>query len=756
MPFNLSEMNSENLGRKMLREFNDKQRTVAYKPALSSTSIVIPAVEGLPERKLRIVDASNKDKALLFRLIVAAANYAFMDEYAPLYSKRLINGASYLFLEWLNICEISNRYMILKDYESYMFDKRQNHGGYSELTPLKNLFYLAYQNDAFVESLTADEARFLAELRNTKISPNLNKKQISLASYFGSLDWLRSDTIGVGPQLYRTLASAKLTISSLKCTASSLVTYIYKAKVALRLFLKQSAMNTDDFVFPEFETWSGSKKKVAIGQSIYKILCEFHKQEEKSIALVNAIELLLLCNVTSSSNFDKVKLALQSEGHLKEIFCTKQRHNGRFSNWFAEKTFKRHLNGDLFSFAFMGKLQDESAPMPVTYLETWMFGWLMASLSVQPSDIFKLTSNSFRLLKVGGRVTHIECEYFKGRSNAIHKTRSLSTRKLEGRALLILLNQNVTSFGLSLDESRPVISSTLDGRCGLLQSVLKLPSILEHMVTSHRQNGRLPLIIPSTLIALISNGKHSGNIVPNPKDYTIQERQALVLESETPCSVNLFGLQAIKNSSVHAFSDPYTLHYLINYNSHTNETEKLHYLGPDNEDFLNSAGRITRSVMLDLINNVFDLDFEVLSETKQKDAKKAFNHELESVIDTISYRCGDMLARLKVVTEKSRGVINEVGILSLPQKDDSVFEPIYVLDSNVTAFKIFNYLHEFKKCYRKLLAHNADYLFKTVFPNIEWMERVLEKLSKKSVSEGELLFEKMLASGVSVSVFHSI
>ena len=134
----------------------------------------------------------------------------------------------------------------------------------------------------------------------------------------------------------------------------------------------------------------------------------------------------------------------------------------------------------------------------------------------------------------------------------------------------------------------------------------------------------------------------------------------------------------------------------------------------------------------------------------------SFNNEFSAVTNNISYKTGEMISRLKVVTEQGKGNINEVGVLSLNEKAEDEFAPIYVLDSPVTAFKILNYLHEFKNNYKKLLNRNPDFLYQTGLPTVEWMEHVLVKLTNKSVIDGEELFERMHDAGVSISVFHSI
>lgn len=739
---------------KITTDFLDKQRVTFFKYPLNATSIVIPATHSLPERKLSFDDIEHKHKVLLYRLIVAAYNYSFTDDFAPASSKESISTASSNFVGWLNNTEIDNPYSILKDYERYYFDKRNNHGGSSELHKLKLIFtYALERSEEFYSSLTLDEWSYLLELKKTKISPNLNKKQISLASYFGALDWLREEDLGIGNQLYQTLASPKMTVNSLKLTTSSIIIELYIAKYSLRKFIKNSGLTASDFEISDYKDMGSDSRIIITGKYLYRLLSKYHEEKSENIRLRNALELVLLSNVTNLSNFEKVRPALDSKEQFESIFLLRK---GKFSKEFARRTFNSVSTAVLLSLTVIRELAIESNPLPITQLEMLMFSWLMACMTVQPSDIQKLSKQSFRLLRLGRRVTHIECEYFKGRSNAIHSTCTVSTRKLEGQALQLYLKQHRGNELSSFNGAIPVMQRGLSSLTGLLNALLMLSYLSDKMRTVHQQRGKIPAVIPIALSTLLAQGTHTENVVSTPKKLTIDKRQELVSKSKTPCNRSLFSLQAIKNSAVHAYSDPYTLFYLINHNSHTNQTEKRDYLTADNEEWMNAAGRITRSVMLDLINNVFDLDFKEMSDEEINSVKTSFNNEFANVTDTISYKSGEIISRLKIITEQGKGVINEIGVLSLSAREEDTFAPIFILDSKVTTFKMFNYLHEFKKNYKKLLNRNPDYLYQTVLPTVEWMEHALTNLSKQSIRDGKQLFQKMYDSGVSISIFHSI
>jgi hypothetical protein len=736
--------------------FLEKQKVTNFKYPLTATSIVIPALPGRQGRHMILTDINHPDKRLLYMAIIAAYNYAFTDDSAPLSNKNLFSGHAYFFVTWLNKAEISNRYNILKEYESHRFDKLDNHGGSSALIKLRAILNYALDRTRELSSaIEPEQLQYLFDLNATKISPNLNKKQGSLASYFGALDWLRDDDVGIGNQLYLVLASPKLTMNSLKLTVSVIITELYKYKSALRAFLIEGNFTDTDFYSSDFKDKPQYERAAFIGKIFYSLLCKYH--ENKNEHLRSALELVLLSNVTSKANFLKMLPAFESKDAMEVLFLSKTINKGEFSNHLAHQVFNAKSNGHLFSLDVLQKLCDTESALPITELETLMFSWLMASLTVQPSDISKLTRYSFRFFKVGNRTAHIECEYFKGRANAIHNTRSLSTRKLEGKALYLYLKQSSAEQIETFKSANPVISNGLNSITGVLMEVLSLDVMHKRLMLIHKQQDSTPVAFLASLKTLIQHGKHTGNIITPTTKYTCEELKELVAASATASQKNLFGLRAIKNSAVHAYSDPYTLHYLINRNSHTNQTEKLNYCNEGSEEWMNACGRITRSVMIDFINNVFDLDFEGDNDVESNKARAKFNSEFINVADSISYKSAEMVSRLKVLTEQPKGKINEVGVLALSDNGESnEFAPIFVLDSPVTVFKILNYQYEFENNYKKLLSLNPEFLFKTVMPTIEWMEHVLDKLSKSALEQGKAMFNQMQDNGVSISVFHSI
>lgn len=736
-----------------------KQSIKMFRVSLNTTFLTFPKEFKMPARQLELTDTKNLIKATLYRAAVAAYNYAFFNETAAMHSREVVCRVIPDFVNWLNIKDVGNKYTLLKEYETDWFESRGNHGGPSPLMRLNTaLFNYAYEESEFIQRLTIDDANFMKELSATKISVQSHKRHDSLASYFGAMPWLRDEEVGIGSDLYRVLASPKLTISSLKALVSTVILEFYEAKVSLREFLLSHPTLVENMHYVITKNKQGDLctrgRKILMGQNIYSLFEAFHEFSSPSDTLSKAMSLLAVSSLTTMGMAYRQDLT-KSRTSLYQLFKYNQKNKEKsgelspdcLNNYFSLSFLD---SSPMFSMPILVQLSNPDAPLPITEVEQLMFSWLMATLTVQPDDIKKLKIDDFRLMKIGQKVTDIECMYFKGRANRIHTTRSLTTRKIEGKALLLYLNQH-QDRKLQLFEGLPPCN--IPGGCsvmGNLTFAISLPFMNTALQKAHQSLGDVPISIPKAISSLVLHGVSALN----PKGLT----KEAISKAKTFCKKEIFGLKAIKNSAVHANSDPYTLQYLINRNSHSNQTEKKHYLTQDNEEWINSSGRITRSVMFDLINNVFALDFSSAKDEKTfKQEVANFNFEFRSISHSISSKSEDMLARLQVVTEQQRGRISEVGVMSYSAKPLMQFAPIYILDSPVTVCKMRNYLYEFSNSYKKLLRQNPDYFYQTVLPTVEWMERVIStKLSPESIKKGDALFENMKRSGMSMRVFHSI
>ncbi|HGS5725219.1 TPA: hypothetical protein ACMDN7_002807 [Vibrio parahaemolyticus] len=750
---NYEALTSVEIEEQLSNVFKKHKPVTEFELPFTTTSIALPKTRDRAVNTLSMTDFQNSDKATLYKAIIAAYNYLFLDKSASANSRTKFTIAVKPFIEWLNSHNIENRYNILKLYETDRMDELGNHGGYSPLVMLKIILGYAIDSEALRKELSSDEFAFLLELRKTKPAPNLNKSQKSIASYFGQLNWLRREDIGIGWKLYSGLASPKLAVHSLSLTAATVITELKAYENELQPLLKSIEPQLTPWFQLDTKVLTVSEKTVLTGNVLYLIVSAYHRQKNPSDSLKSAMDALFLSNARNQRGYSKSLRALESQGDCDSLFLNHKRNKASVNATFCMNNFTANMSGSLFSVELIKALLSNKPSQVITDIERLMFSWLMASLTVQPYDIPKLKHSDFRKIKVGGRVTHIECEYFKGRAKVFHTTRSVSTRTSEGKALLTLIEQQEEGLTvLSKYIADLTITNGINSILGVLNLLLQSNGLSTELECAHTKQ-KLPNLMPRALCALISNGVNNRNCIANPPNVELEERRKLVMQSHSPCQIYIFGLQSIKNSAVHAFSDPYTLEYLINRNSHSNKTEKISYLTEDNEEWMNNSGRITREVMFDLIQNVFDLGFERDDEAQIE----RFNSEFMAVTGNISYKHEEMNSRLRLVTGKEKGSVNEVGVLALNNQTESEpLSPIYVVDSPITVLKMYNYLHEFKKHYKKLLAHNPDFLFKTVMPTVEWLEDTLKKMSKSSLQKGREQFDLMVKNGVVISVFHSM
>jgi len=277
----------------------------------------------------------------------------------------------------------------------------------------------------------------------------------------------------------------------------------------------------------------------------------------------------------------------------------------------------------------------------------------MAVLSVQASNICGkngLTLSDFRFAKKGdGRITHISCEYFKTRARRAHRTSTLSTDKYIGKVVLRYI-RDVT--GLVADETmliskpygNPVFSKT-----GELAKSINLFTIevLRNELNRELSKYQASNIFYDGICALLKNGVRRLDI----------NRQKLEdADIETKTNSTFFGLTMIKTSAVYSRSVSFNPDALLNFNSHTNETERVSYLTKNNMEWLNNCGRVTRLVFTDLLVNVFRPSQLNLTQ---------FNTEFTKALDFINSKKDESLA-LQVFVSKNDDQENktdEVGVL---------------------------------------------------------------------------------------------
>jgi hypothetical protein len=207
-------------------------------------------------------------------------------------------------------------------------------------------------------------------------------------------------------------------------------------------------------------------------------------------------------------------------------------------------------------------------------------------------------------------------------------------------------------------------------------------------------------------------------------------------------STNPFKLSHIKNSSIHARSDNYDPSQLINYNSHSNKTERDSYLSEQNEDWKNNCGRITRAIMNDLLANVLS--------TKHDRVK--FNSEFTHAAEDIHRKRDEVLAVMKVVSKRDTGdvkdiSISDIGTSQLATDNDDPADTRYIIDCAESVMRIKHYLAQAEKHCKSIALNSPDFLFYEMLPTVEWMESLLfqRKFSNESIEQGDSMFAKYKA-----------
>ena len=316
---NVDEFCSAEIEKALSSEFKKKQPVSSLALPFSVSSISIPKTGGCASYTLSMTDTEDSDKSIIYKAVIAAYNYTFFDKSAAVTSKSTFAQAAKPFVAWLNVHNIENRYEILKLYETERMDELQNSGGFSPLHNLNTVLGYAIESDSLRKELSSDEYAYLIELRKTKPTPNLNKTQKSIASYFGACDWLRRDDVGIGSELYSALASPKLSVNSLSLTAATVILELKVYKDELHNLVK----SIEPQLSPLLDIHSKSEKYErtnVVGNIIYLMLSAYHKQVKPSTTLKAALEVLTLSNSRGLATHDNIAPALESQDECDSLF----------------------------------------------------------------------------------------------------------------------------------------------------------------------------------------------------------------------------------------------------------------------------------------------------------------------------------------------------------------------------------------------------------------------------------------------------
>jgi hypothetical protein len=706
-----------------------KVASLPYNPNATEFTVPRTAVSSSFSISLSGVDCSTK--TLMFKALNAAFYLTFFTNDFAETRKGTFRCAGHLweFLQTININE-KNRAKVLKEFETWRVKEHDVKPQGTRLRDLKLIIADALGFSEFVSTLKQREKDYLWGLSKTKLAPDDPVDPINLNHWLSQHTWLRRDDVGIGHDLYTRLSSPKALMTSFRVTVEITLLHFQTSKDALLDFFKETQVTSEDL--PQIvgggtktnETYSQTAARVTKSHaaSLNMLMRKLSSLPHVPVALVDALEMFVFTISTSKYRDGNLKTLLSGQD-VAYMSGTVYRFASNVDTGFFDVNFVRQLA------LYAHKPINDRRALPVCEAEQRLFSWLMAYQTVQNSDIPKLTLSDFRFVtRNNGRVTHIESDYFKGRAGAFHQVKTLSMKEDIGKAVLRYIQDASGGFGI---KDKPLTSAFKATRVGPFSPVGRLVSLwhdtaLNKKLVKNYQTNTATSVFIDAMRAIVTHGV-------NQKGKKEQQR----IGCETPVKCTFFGLSQIKTSAVYAQSDFYDPTTLINFNSHTDDTEKKSYRTSHNPDWVNSCGRVTRAVMSDIEVNVM--------RASQTD-KRLFRSEFTLALESVKQRVDDTLLRMKIITQKDQGRVDELGFRDKNRfVEGDLPDTLYLEDSPETVMKLHHYLGEFEKKHKLLLSCSPEYLFNTALPTAEWVAMLLDdktKFTKQSREKGSAMYEE--------------
>ena len=293
-----------------------------------------------------------------------------------------------------------NSDQVLNQYQTYRINecmvKPQSTGLREILLFLSNSIqcqHISTETIAYID-------RLQRATRREASTPNIPH---SLTGYLSTMPWLREI---LGERKYLQIESPRILMRSLSVIVASTLEWILKQKAIAK---SRIGLN-----LPEIQQALLKKNNdvATYGQKLMHYVAQFdHSQPDPTT------ELLITDLVNPTSKQIVIERFLQDELVISTKINNKNTLLFQKSSLFTPHHWNRPCK-----------------------VEELLFSWLMAWLAIQPSDIPKLKQQNIALIRnSSGRITELFIDYFKGRSKKNHRTMTLSTREVEGRAILTFL-----------------------------------------------------------------------------------------------------------------------------------------------------------------------------------------------------------------------------------------------------------------------------------------------------------------------------
>jgi hypothetical protein len=734
----------------MLAEFTNMQKvtSIGFEP-FGTFRFVVPQYEGAKERVIELNDTNTHEKCIIFSALYTASYVTFVLNEGATSDRQSLSSIVPKFIDFLNETNFDkfNRVNILKKFEAYRVENdgvKTQSTGLLQLTRLLNkaLNHPSFNNDL----LTPYDYKYLDLLSKSKAAASDNEEQTTLTDYLGFHSWLVREDVGVGAELYRRAASPKLLMSSFMITISTALEQINNSKHAIIDMFRSANIKIDYLptLSPvpkacdykngkddeDFKKASSEHKvetlnyKKGFFEKMWFLLLDYNKTESIEIAIDSLIH--SQCNEVAheftKDVFWKQGIIPQQTSKISKKIVT---------------IFKQSTNNSLlftpdFIVSLLKYVNSDESVIPISSGENYLFSLLMAYQTVPYSDIYRISSSDFRLAKKqNGEVSMIESDYFKSRAGRVHETETVTASSSLGKAILCFLKDKTSNFNkhAKLVEE----DSALQAKLGITSSISVFYNFLAKSVIRNVIDKNL---LSKKCSPVFIECVHMICTVGVRKDIFERNNVNWALNCETPCLTRIFSSQAVKNSRVHSESDSFDPTRIINHLSHSNETERKSYLNTHNKTWEDNCGRTTRLVMNDIELNVLRPSRTEIS---------IYNQDFKSALSLIKNRAENTLSRLKVISNKNGGKVDEFGLLSSPDLiEGDLPDTVYLTDTSETVLKLLHYVSEVERCHHTLLQRSPEFLFYTVLPTVEWIETVFSNrlLSRNIVTEGQKLYAK--------------
>lgn len=584
------------------------------------------------------------------------------------------------FVDWLNETghetTDSNRYDCLKAHESYFM----NDCGYKN-SPLWVL--LAVLKGGLVDtSLTDYDCRYLQTLlRLSKPSKNTTPEPFSLPDWF-DMPWLRPI---LGEPQYLKLESPSRLFLSFRVVVAETLLYIMEIREDWQHYSLMQLPGSDTRKSNWFRSWN------------VEMLNRFGSFDLSGEAESAWSELMFL-DLVRPNKRDAIKIKISQVG-ADRLRGQPDVAGESIVAWARKPCI------------FHPEYQRTYSP-----LEERLMSWLVACETVQPSDIGKLKTTDYaQEFSQHGRLLAMECSYYKGRSGRKQNTAILMASDCWTKAQYRYLSGLPRNAPLFRFNPRALLSlpdlnadASQQGDAAILWSIWKIPRVRKRLHAALRRAGASSVFLDAAMALT-----HSS------KPYTVFKSQANISVNEyrrsvpRPIPLKLFSLTHIKNTAVFAGSDRYRDRDLINHHSHTSETEKHAYLTDANKDFVNRAGRITRLVLHDLQNVVY-----------------------QPSVTAMELAINDFELRTRVIDATGSTDVQIHSIEGLSESNDTN-DIILVPDTVEQALFFIHTIAQAEQRLSQLLVVRPDWVERTLLVRVEWMTRNLSRMRSAKKAQKE-------------------